>query len=506
MEVFCTTPDGLEFVLKEEILTVVDESVFEEFVECKVPGIVRFKVNTDVPDKLRDSIKRVHRLRSVEHVCGLVLESGPDYPFDDVNELERLAKEVGEERFKKNWVDAMRLWHLALHSDMLCEAPLKETAEKLKSKVLFRCTGRRLGKGLRTHKPKYKSPDVERTIGGVMSENFSWKASMVMHTLQTLVVMAGDRIVIGVCLHGANQVKAYYEVNQNSKKVRDTISVGEFAKTAWEKYQYQLKQDDKAKKLREALLQGETIDIKEPATKDLIAKLKASTTNNEIRINKSENSMIVPIGHALVKLSDIKPGDIVCDPLAGSGTTLLEASLVQPHTGAIFGGDMTLSECSITATNIDSFQFLAGDCGLIVPPTTSHPEEEKDDGAKPPMKKRKTADQTHVKFNHPLTTSVCHWNATSLPIRTGSVDVVITDLPFGNRCAKGSKKAFPMFFEEFARILRPGGRLTFLAVHGKHLDFILGSENVKKSFKTRKEAFKVNMGEMYPSIYCFERV
>eukprot|EP01059_Diplonema_ambulator_P032136 TRINITY_DN6154_c1_g7_i1.p1 TRINITY_DN6154_c1_g7~~TRINITY_DN6154_c1_g7_i1.p1 ORF type:complete len:506 (+),score=161.29 TRINITY_DN6154_c1_g7_i1:668-2185(+) len=505
MEVFCTTPDGLEFILRDDIEKAVDGELFGGFVDCKLPGVVRFMLNTEdvAKERVRENIARVHRLRIVEQVCGLVGETGPEYPIDDMKELEKLQSELREDKWDANWVKAIKMWSLAVHGDIPDDATLDALTKTLTSKILFRCTTVRHGKGHRQIKPKYKSPDVERSVGEVITERFSWRASMTLYTLQVFIVLNCDRVVVGVCLHPANQVKLYYDFNKSNKKERNEMTSGEVRSSGWEKYQVQLQQEERVKELRKGLLEGtRVVDVKDPETKTLLAKLRPSSTNNEVRIYKSENSMIVPIGYALVKLSDVQPGDVVCDPLGGSGTTLIEASLLQPHT-SILGGDLTPSECLAASTNIDCFQYLAGQYGLVTPPTTTKPAPAEPEE---PKRRRTAAAEETTHYHHPMSASYCRWNAASLPLRTASIDVLVSDLPFGNRCNKGSKKGFPLMFAEFARVLRPGGRLTFLAVAGKQIDGILGQDTFKEKFKHRREAFKVNMGEMYPTVYCLERL
>uniref|UniRef100_A0A3P8PSC1 Ribosomal RNA large subunit methyltransferase K/L-like methyltransferase domain-containing protein n=1 Tax=Astatotilapia calliptera TaxID=8154 RepID=A0A3P8PSC1_ASTCA len=64
---------------------------------------------------------------------------------------------------------------------------------------------------------------------------------------------------------------------------------------------------------------------------------------------------------------------------------------------------------------------------------------------------------------------ICSGNLCSLPIRTSSVDIIITDMPFGKRM--GSKKKnwdlYPLCLREMARVCRPGSGKAVLLTQDK---------------------------------------
>lgn len=62
----------------------------------------------------------------------------------------------------------------------------------------------------------------------------------------------------------------------------------------------------------------------------------------------------------------------------------------------------------------------------------------------------------------------CLWSACALPLRSGSVDAAVVDLPFGmaHKVAGGKnglRTLYTQAFAEVARVMRPGGRLVALA-------------------------------------------
>ncbi|CAN0453872.1 unnamed protein product, partial [Hapterophycus canaliculatus] len=65
----------------------------------------------------------------------------------------------------------------------------------------------------------------------------------------------------------------------------------------------------------------------------------------------------------------------------------------------------------------------------------------------------------------------CAWDAQSLPLRDGSVDAMVVDMPFGHSCGtpRQNAKLFPLVMAEMARVLRPGSGRAVLLVAQPHL-------------------------------------
>ena len=67
------------------------------------------------------------------------------------------------------------------------------------------------------------------------------------------------------------------------------------------------------------------------------------------------------------------------------------------------------------------------------------------------------------------------WDAAQLPIRTATIDAIVSDLPFGQQClsAKAVNQLVPLIFRECARVLVPtttnanesGARMVLLCGH-----------------------------------------
>jgi SAM-dependent methyltransferase len=129
---------------------------------------------------------------------------------------------------------------------------------------------------------------------------------------------------------------------------------------------------------------------------------------------------------ALLQLCDVQAGDLVVDPMCGVGTIPIEGALQYPSCRWV-GGDLDprpLSQARAHATH--------------------------------------TGVTNKVEFQE--------WDACALPLRSGTVDVFVSDLPFGRRHGShaANKGLYPRLLRELCRCLVPDGKAVLLALD-KHL-------------------------------------
>jgi hypothetical protein len=147
-----------------------------------------------------------------------------------------------------------------------------------------------------------------------------------------------------------------------------------------------------------------------------------------------------PTAQLLLHMANLKEGETLVDPCVGIGTTVLEClHLREPRGLMALGGDLEL---------VDTLRPIAVEY----------------------------TKQTHVwlaaqrqKEGRASVTatmaSLCVWDATQMPLATASVDVIVSDLPFGRSCLSTSRlqELIPLLLDECARILRPNeGRMVLL--------------------------------------------
>ncbi|KAG8444192.1 hypothetical protein GDO86_009395 [Hymenochirus boettgeri] len=123
---------------------------------------------------------------------------------------------------------------------------------------------------------------------------------------------------------------------------------------------------------------------------------------------------------AMGSLAEISTGALVLDPMCGVGTILVEAAKEWPH-GQFFGIDIINSQLESAVVNV-----------------------------------KKAGLQEVIEF---LKGSVL-----DLPIVSGSIDAVISDIPFGRKfmSTKNMKELLPAILREMERVLRVGGVIVLL--------------------------------------------
>jgi 23S rRNA G2445 N2-methylase RlmL len=125
------------------------------------------------------------------------------------------------------------------------------------------------------------------------------------------------------------------------------------------------------------------------------------------------------VARAMVRLSGPRETDVVLDPFCGAGTLLLERAHAGPF-ASLIGGDRDPATVAVARTNVRA-------SGLPV--------------------------------------EISEWDARALPLPDRSVDVVLSNPPFGKKIRIEGGAADPFYREflaEARRVLRPAGRLVLI--------------------------------------------
>ncbi|XP_069499568.1 tRNA (guanine(6)-N2)-methyltransferase THUMP3 [Ambystoma mexicanum] len=142
------------------------------------------------------------------------------------------------------------------------------------------------------------------------------------------------------------------------------------------------------------------------------------------------------LAYGMLRLCEPKPADIIIDPMCGTGAIPIEG--VSEWSRCFYmAADNSPSAVNRAAHNIESL-----------------------------LRKHQNKDGD-ASWGLPI--DVMQWNIFNLPLRTGSVDVIVTDMPFGKRI--GSKRKnwdlYPAFLREMSRICKPGTGRAVLLTHDK---------------------------------------
>ncbi|MGH2443429.1 MAG: methyltransferase domain-containing protein, partial [Chloroflexota bacterium] len=121
---------------------------------------------------------------------------------------------------------------------------------------------------------------------------------------------------------------------------------------------------------------------------------------------------------AMCLLSHPQDGDVFLDPMCGSGTILIERAMLARYR-LLLGGDADAQAVRATMDNI---------------------------GRK----------------HRPI--EIRRWDARELPLESGSISVVVCNLPFGKQLgsATENRSLYPALIKEWRRVLAPTGRMVLL--------------------------------------------
>ncbi|XP_066520223.1 THUMP domain-containing protein 3 [Hoplias malabaricus] len=177
------------------------------------------------------------------------------------------------------------------------------------------------------------------------------------------------------------------------------------------------------------------------------------------------------LAYGMLRLSKPQISDVIVDPMCGTGAIPLEGVIEWSHSFFLSGDnhDMAVSR---TVNNINHI-----------------------------VKRRQTGGST----SPGLPIDTVQWDLCHLPMRTSSVDIITTDMPFGKRM--GSKKKnwdlYPSCLREMARVCRPStGRAVLLTQDKKCFQKAL----LRMSGLWRKtHTVWVNVGGLHAGVFVLLR-
>ncbi|XP_067684651.1 tRNA (guanine(6)-N2)-methyltransferase THUMP3-like [Haliotis asinina] len=171
----------------------------------------------------------------------------------------------------------------------------------------------------------------------------------------------------------------------------------------------------------------------------------------------------------MLRLCKIQPGDVVCDPMCGSGSIPIQAARGWPEAFHLSGERFPLA-VDRTVQNVAA------------------------------LNKELSSDNQQQ-----IAVDAGYWDVTYLPFKEGSVDVFITDLPFGKRMGSrfNNTKLYPEALTEMARVCRPGnGRACLLTQDKKCMIRVIQSLS---HYWQRRMILSINLGGLAAGVYLLNR-
>ena len=182
-------------------------------------------------------------------------------------------------------------------------------------------------------------------------------------------------------------------------------------------------------------------------------------TTRAWRVCNFHGALNAAVAHAMVLLTQPKPGDVFLNVACGSGTLLIER-LAAGAAQRVLGCDIDAQVLGCAHANAE-----AGGFGSKI--------------------------------------ELCPWDAAALPLPDHSVDAICADLPFGHLV--GSHRAnlalYPAILAETARVARPHALFVLISHEVRLMDELLAGS----SDWSAEQAIQVSLGGLHPRVFVLRR-
>ncbi|XP_073498893.1 tRNA (guanine(6)-N(2))-methyltransferase THUMP3 [Phyllobates terribilis] len=492
-----TVPTGFEFTAAAE----VEEKLGRPCRISKDRGKIYFDIGPD-------SLAQVHRLRSVDNLF-VVVQEFTDFPFKDAKEA--ALQDFQELAANLSWEKALKTWEL--NNNLKKKKKRKKTGACSKERKPAVAWGAEGSAGGGAAEDQAVACGMEGSAGGGAAEEQAASSAV-----GSAGGGAAEEQLAASGAEGAAEEQPAPPAGQEECKTPESQAEdgAEVSTPCFNDSQENVTSDD-------AESNGSSPDVsnvlkfrvtcnragdKHSFTSNEAARdfggavqehflWKADMTNFDVEVllNISYNEMLVGIAlteeslhrrnithfgpttlrstlaYGMLRLCDLEPSDVVIDPMCGTGAIPIEG--VSEWPGCFFiAGDNNTNAVNRTSSNIGSL-----------------------------LRRQQSADSAP----QGLPIDPIHWDISRLPLRSGSVDVIITDMPFGKRI--GSKKKnwdlYPACLREMSRVCRAGTGRAVLLTHDRKC-FIKALAKAGHLWRKMHTVW-VNIGGLHAGVYLLKR-
>lgn len=175
------------------------------------------------------------------------------------------------------------------------------------------------------------------------------------------------------------------------------------------------------------------------------------------RVGVGRSTLKASVAFSLCWLANPATATTLVDPLCGTGTIPIEAALQWPHL-TVIGGDRSDDELRLAVLNREA---TGAEVGLS------------------------------------------RWDCRELPLETGSIDRIVSDLPFGRRVGSHQKNVhlYPRMLREMRRVLAPGGLMVLLTLERRLFTRLLARHEGLEL----ERVIGISLSGLKPSVYVVRR-
>uniref|UniRef100_A0A8D0HJ07 THUMP domain 3 tRNA guanosine methyltransferase n=1 Tax=Sphenodon punctatus TaxID=8508 RepID=A0A8D0HJ07_SPHPU len=457
-----TVPTGFELTAADE----VREKLGSESRISKDRGKIYFEIPVD-------NLSKVHRLRSVDNLF-VVVQEFIDYQFKETKE--DALKDFEDLATKLPWTDSLKVWKLNTSLK-------KRKTRRKKANLQSNANKEKLNDGGRGEGPDQENVNQELSDPAQNTLNLNYAEDQ--ETEDTQETTPGDE---------DEQSDSKDEFSPNTETENEA---GDYKKSGTEAPMLKFRVTCNRAGEKHSFTSNEAARDFGGAVQDYF-QWKADMTNFDVEVllNIHNNEVVVGIAlteeslhrrnithfgpttlrstlaYGMLRLCDPQPADIIVDPMCGTGAIPIEGATEWLSCYHI-AGDNNPQAVKRAANNIYS------------------------------LLKKNQSKESSVPWGIPIDT--IQWDICNIPLRTGSVDAIVTDMPFGKRI--GSKKKnwdlYPACLMEMSRICRPGtGRAVLLTQDRKCL-----AKALSKMGHVWRKGHKVwvNVGGLHAAVYLLRR-